>query len=286
MIIEIDKKSGFCFGVVKAITKAENELTDSETLYCLGDIVHNGEEVSRLANQGMVTISREQFFTMSNCRVLIRAHGEPPETYDYAKQNNIELVDATCPIVLQLQNKIRTSFELQQRQNGQVVIFGKPGHAEVIGLNGQTGNQALIISSLDEVDKIDFTRPISLYSQTTKPLNEFRMLSELVKLRAGNKVPVEIRDTVCRQVSNRGPHLQEFARRHDVIIFVAGRKSSNGQVLFSEVIAANQNSHFVASPDELDSQWFKDVTSVGICGATSTPMWLMEQVAEVIQKAV
>lgn len=286
MIIEIDKKSGFCFGVVKAITKAENELTDSETLYCLGDIVHNGEEVSRLANQGMVTISREQFFTMSNCRVLIRAHGEPPETYDYAKQNNIELVDATCPIVLQLQNKIRTSFELQQRRNGQVVIFGKPGHAEVIGLNGQTGNQALIISSLDEVDKIDFTRPISLYSQTTKPLNEFRMLSELVKLRAGNKVPVEIRDTVCRQVSNRGPHLQEFARRHDVIIFVAGRKSSNGQVLFSEVIAANQNSHFVASPDELDSQWFKDVTSVGICGATSTPMWLMEQVAEVIQKAV
>ncbi len=286
MIIEIDKKSGFCFGVVKAITKAENELTDSETLYCLGDIVHNGEEVSRLANQGMVTISREQFFTMSNCRVLIRAHGEPPETYDYAKQNNIELVDATCPIVLQLQNKIRTSFELQQRQNGQVVIFGKPGHAEVIGLNGQTGNQALIISSLDEVDKIDFTRPISLYSQTTKPLNEFRMLSELVKLRAGNKVPVEIRDTVCRQVSNRGPHLQEFARRHDAIIFVAGRKSSNGQVLFSEVIAANQNSHFVASPDELDFQWFKDVTSVGICGATSTPMWLMEQVAEVIQKAV
>ncbi len=286
MIVEIDKKSGFCFGVVKAITKAENELTDSETLYCLGDIVHNGEEVSRLANQGMVTISREEFFTMSNCRVLIRAHGEPPETYEYARQNNIDLVDATCPIVLQLQNKIRASFELQQQQNGQVVIFGKPGHAEVIGLNGQTGNQALIISSLDEVDKIDFTRPISLYSQTTKPLNEFRMLAELVKLRAGDKVPVEIRDTVCRQVSNRGPHLQEFAKRHDVIIFVAGRKSSNGQALFGEVSAINPNSHFVASPLDLDTNWFRDASSVGICGATSTPMWLMEQVAEGIQKAI
>ena len=286
MIVEIDKKSGFCFGVVKAITKAENELTDSETLYCLGDIVHNGEEVSRLANQGMVTISREEFFTMQNCRVLIRAHGEPPETYEYARQNNIDLVDATCPIVLQLQNKIRASFELQQQQNGQVVIFGKPGHAEVIGLNGQTGNQALIISSLDEVDKIDFTRPISLYSQTTKPLNEFRMLAELVKLRAGDKVPVEIRDTVCRQVSNRGPHLQEFAKRHDVIIFVAGRKSSNGQALFREVSAINPNSHFVASPLDLDTNWFRYASSVGICGATSTPMWLMEQVAEGIQKAI
>jgi 4-hydroxy-3-methylbut-2-enyl diphosphate reductase len=286
MIVEIDKKSGFCFGVVKAITKAENELTDSETLYCLGDIVHNGEEVSRLANQGMVTISREEFFTMQNCRVLIRAHGEPPETYEYARQNNIELVDATCPIVLQLQNKIRASFELQQQQNGQVVIFGKPGHAEVIGLNGQTGNQALIISSLDEVDKIDFTRPISLYSQTTKPLNEFRMLAELVKLRAGDKVPVEIRDTVCRQVSNRGPHLQEFAKRHDVIIFVAGRKSSNGQALFGEVSAINPNSHFVASPLDLNTNWFRDASSIGICGATSTPMWLMEQVAEGIQKAI
>lgn len=286
MIVEIDKKSGFCFGVVKAITKAENELTDSETLYCLGDIVHNGEEVNRLANQGMVTISREEFFTMQNCRVLIRAHGEPPETYEYARQNNIELVDATCPIVLQLQNKIRASFELQQQQNGQVVIFGKPGHAEVIGLNGQTGNQALIISSLDEVDKIDFTRPISLYSQTTKPLNEFRMLAELVKLRAGDKVPVEIRDTVCRQVSNRGPHLQEFAKRHDVIIFVAGRKSSNGQALFGEVSAINPNSHFVASPLDLNTNWFRDASSIGICGATSTPMWLMEQVAEGIQKAI
>lgn len=285
MIVEIDKKSGFCFGVVKAIAKAENELTDSETLYCLGDIVHNGEEVNRLANQGMVTISREEFFTMHKCRVLIRAHGEPPETYEYARQNDIELVDATCPIVLQLQNKIRASFEVQQQQNGQVVIFGKPGHAEVIGLNGQTGNQALIISSLDEVDKIDFTRPISLYSQTTKPLNEFRMLAELVKLRAADNVPVEIRDTVCRQVSNRGPHLQEFAKRHDVIIFVAGRKSSNGQALFGEVSAINPNSHFVASPIDLDTNWFRDANSVGICGATSTPMWLMEKVAEAIQKA-
>ena len=284
MIIEIDKKSGFCFGVVKAISKAENELDESETLYCLGDIVHNGEEVGRLANKGMVTISREKFFTLSNCRVLIRAHGEPPETYQYAREKNIELVDATCPIVVQLQKKIRTSFEQQQLQDGQVVIFGKPGHAEVIGLNGQTGNQAIIISSLNEIDKIDFTRPISLYSQTTKPLNEFRMLSELIKLRAGDKVPVEIRDTVCRQVSNRGPHLREFAKRHDLVIFVAGRKSSNGQALFTEVNEANPNSHFVAHTGELDPSWFKDINSIGICGATSTPMWLMEQVAEAIQK--
>ena len=286
MIIEIDKKSGFCFGVVKAITKAENELNESETLYCLGDIVHNGEEVGRLANKGMVTISREEFFTLSNCRVLIRAHGEPPETYRYATENNIELVDATCPIVVQLQNKIRTSFDQQQLQNGQVVIFGKPGHAEVIGLNGQTGNQAIIISSLDEVDKIDFTRPISLYSQTTKPLSEFRMLAELIKLRAGDRVPVEIRDTVCRQVSNRGPHLREFANRFDLVIFVAGRKSSNGQALFGDVIDSNPNSHFVAHPGELDQSWFQGVNTVGICGATSTPMWLMEQVADAIQKGV
>lgn len=286
MIIEIDKKSGFCFGVVKAITKAENELNESETLYCLGDIVHNGEEVGRLANKGMVTISREEFFTLSNCRVLIRAHGEPPETYRYATENNIELVDATCPIVVQLQKKIRTSFDQQQLQNGQVVIFGKPGHAEVIGLNGQTGNQAIIISSLDEVDKIDFTRPISLYSQTTKPLSEFRMLAELIKLRAGDRVPVEIRDTVCRQVSNRGPHLREFANRFDLVIFVAGRKSSNGQALFGNVIDSNPNSHFVAHPGELDQSWFQGVNTVGICGATSTPMWLMEQVADAIQKGV
>lgn len=286
MIIEIDKKSGFCFGVVKAITKAENELNESETLYCLGDIVHNGEEVGRLANKGMVTISREEFFTLSNCRVLIRAHGEPPETYRYATENNIELVDATCPIVVQLQKKIRTSFDQQQLQNGQVVIFGKPGHAEVIGLNGQTGNQAIIISSLDEVDKIDFTRPISLYSQTTKPLSEFRMLAELIKLRAGDRVPVEIRDTVCRQVSNRGPHLREFANRFDLVIFVAGRKSSNGQALFGDVIDSNPNSHFVAHPGELDQSWFQGVNTVGICGATSTPMWLMEQVANAIQKGV
>ena len=286
MIIEIDKKSGFCFGVVKAITKAENELNESETLYCLGDIVHNGEEVGRLANKGMVTISREEFFTLSNCRVLIRAHGEPPETYRYATENNIELVDATCPIVVQLQKKIRTSFDQQQLQNGQVVIFGKPGHAEVIGLNGQTGNQAIIISSLDEVDKIDFTRPISLYSQTTKPLSEFRMLAELIKLRAGDRVPVEIRDTVCRQVSNRGPHLREFANRFDLVIFVAGRKSSNGQALFGDVIDSNPNSHFVAHPGELDQSWFQGVNTIGICGATSTPMWLMEQIADAIQKGV
>lgn len=279
MIVEIDKKSGFCFGVVNAIKQAEDGLTIDEPLFCLGDIVHNPAEVQRLSSKGMITITREEFFTMKDCRVLIRAHGEPPETYVYAKENNIELVDGTCPIVTNLQKKIKSSFEKLREINGQLVIFGKPGHAEVAGLNGQTGNRAVVIQSREELDKIDFSRPISLYSQTTKPLDEFREIASLIRERAGRDISVEIRDTVCRQVSNRAPHLMQFAASHDVVIFVAGRESSNGAVLYAVCKSVNPRTHFVSAPHETEKSWFDGAASTGICGATSTPQWQMDLVA-------
>lgn len=286
MKIEIDNKSGFCFGVVNAIKKAEDALSAEETLYSLGDIVHNGAEVHRLAGKGMKTISREEFYQMKNCRVLIRAHGEPPETYAYAKENNIELIDATCPIVLAIQKKVRNTFKEQSINNGQLVIFGKPGHAEVVGLNGQTGNKAIIISNKEDLNKIDFNLPVTLYSQTTKPLPEFREIADLILERAGGRIPVEIKDTVCRQVSGRAPHLEKFAARHDVVIFVSGKKSSNGAVLFAVCKKVNRRSHMVADSSEIQKEWFLGAESAGICGATSTPQWLMEEVASHIESIV
>jgi 4-hydroxy-3-methylbut-2-en-1-yl diphosphate reductase len=283
MKITIDKKSGFCFGVLNAIKKAEDELASEGTLYCLGDIVHNGAEVKRLNNRGMKTISREEFYTMKNCRVLIRAHGEPPETYNYARANNIELIDATCPIVLNIQKKIRSSCEKLSEVNGQLVIFGKPGHAEVEGLNGQTGHKAIVIQSKEEVDKIDFSRPVVLYSQTTKPLDEFREIADIISFRTRGNVPVDIKDTVCRQVSNRAPHLEKFAADHEVIVFVSGKKSSNGAVLFAACKKINARSYIVADTSEIEPEWFAGVESVGVCGATSTPQWLMEEVAGYIE---
>jgi 4-hydroxy-3-methylbut-2-en-1-yl diphosphate reductase len=283
MKITIDKKSGFCFGVLNAIKKAEDELASEGTLYCLGDIVHNGAEVKRLNNRGMKTISREEFYTMKNCRVLIRAHGEPPETYNYARANNIELIDATCPIVLNIQKKIRSSCEKLSEVNGQLVIFGKPGHAEVEGLNGQTGHKAIVIQSKEEVDKIDFSRPVVLYSQTTKPLDEFREIADIISFRTRGNVPVDIKDTVCRQVSNRAPHLEKFAADHEVIVFVSGKKSSNGAVLFAACKKINARSYIVADTSEIEPEWFAGVESVGVCGATSTPQWLMEEVAAYIE---
>jgi 4-hydroxy-3-methylbut-2-en-1-yl diphosphate reductase len=283
MKITIDKKSGFCFGVVNAIKKAEDELASEGTLYCLGDIVHNGAEVKRLNNRGMKTISREEFYTMKNCRVLIRAHGEPPETYNYARANNIELIDATCPIVLNIQKKIRSSCEKLSEVNGQLVIFGKPGHAEVEGLNGQTGHKAIVIQSKEEVDKIDFSRPVVLYSQTTKPLAEFKEIADIIKQRTAGNIPVDIKDTVCRQVSNRAPHLEKFAAEHEVIVFVSGKKSSNGAVLFAACKKINARSYIVADTSEIEPEWFAGVESVGVCGATSTPQWLMEEVAAYIE---
>lgn len=279
MKVEIDKRSGFCFGVINAIKAAEEELKDSDKLYCLGDIVHNGKEVERLESIGLKSISKEEYFTLKDCKVLIRAHGEPPETYEYAEKNNIELIDATCPVVLTLQEKVKRSYQTKLEDNGQVVIFGKKGHAEIEGLNGQTRHNAIIIESLDEIDKIDTTRPVSLYSQTTKRIEDFYQLAELVKSKVKPGVPIEIKDTICRQVSNRVPNLKKFATNYDLILFVAGKKSSNGQYLFSICKEENPNSHIISETEEIDKDWFSGMESVGICGATSTPNWLMEEVA-------
>ncbi len=282
MKVEIDRKSGFCFGVINAITKAENELASHKTIYCLGDIVHNEGEIHRLRDQGMITISREEYFTMSNCRVLIRAHGEPPETYRYAEENNIELVDATCPVVLQLQRRVKSSHKLLARNNGQLLFFGKPGHAETVGISGQIDNKAIIIKSKEDLDMVDFSRPMELYSQTTMPIGEFNELAAILRERAENQGQVTIRDTICRQVANRGPHLQEFASRFDVVIFVAGRKSSNGAALYSICRTVNPRTYLVEDPSELQASWLTGASSAGICGATSTPRWLMEKVATAI----
>ncbi len=280
MIVDIDKKSGFCFGVINAIREAENELSSSGKLYCLGDIVHNGKEVERLEKMGLKSISKEEFFTLKNCKVLIRAHGEPPETYEYARNNNIELIDATCPVVITLQERVKKSHDTHAGKEGQIVIYGKKGHAEIIGLNGQTGNNAIVIESINEVDKIDMTRPVSLYSQTTKRVEDFHAIADLVKTKIQPGVPLEIKDTICRQVSNRVPHLREFAKKYDVVLFVAGKKSSNGQYLYTICKEENPHTYIVSEIAELDEKWFEKVESVGICGATSTPEWLMEEFAQ------
>nr|WP_321354410.1 4-hydroxy-3-methylbut-2-enyl diphosphate reductase [uncultured Draconibacterium sp.] len=280
MIVEIDRRSGFCFGVINAIKAAEDELKETNQLYCLGDIVHNGMEVERLEKMGLKSISKEEFFTLSNCKVLIRAHGEPPETYEYAKANNVELIDATCPVVLTLQEKVKSSYSKHSQIEGQVVIYGKKGHAEIEGLNGQTNHNAIIIESIADVDKIDKSRPVSLYSQTTKRIEDFHEIARKVQETTAPGVPVEIKDTICRQVSNRVPNLKKFAERFDMILFVAGRKSSNGQYLYTICKEVNDDSYFISNLDEIKKEWFDGVKSVGICGATSTPNWLMEDVKE------
>jgi 4-hydroxy-3-methylbut-2-en-1-yl diphosphate reductase len=283
MKTEIDKKSGFCFGVTNAIQKAEDELSRHEQLYCLGDIVHNDAEINRLSGLGLVTISRDVFFTLRDCKVLIRAHGEPPETYEYAAKNNITLIDATCPVVLQLQKRVKTSYKNIVRDEGQLVIFGKPGHAETEGINGQTGNQAIVIQSMEELEKVDFTRSVELYSQTTMPIARFRELAGLIREKTRNNSKIQIHDTICRQVANRGPHLKEFTTRFDIVIFVSGKKSSNGAALYQICKETNPNTFFVENADDLKLEWFAGSKTAGICGATSTPMWLMEQVARWIE---
>lgn len=282
--IEIDRQSGCCFGVAKAISKAEEELQKGGTLYCLGDIVHNNVEVERLAKMGLITIDHEQFRKLKNVRVLLRAHGEPPSTYEIARQNNIEIIDASCPVVLGLQKKIKKKFLNKSGDDAQIVIFGKKGHAEVNGLLGQTEESAIVIESKEEIEKLDFSRDISLFSQTTKPLDGFHEVGELIKSRMQDGATFEFFDTICRQVSNRVPNIQEFAKNHDLIFFIAGEKSSNGKVLFAECKKKNPNSHFIHTPDEIDPSLLKDNISIGICGATSTPMWQMEAVAENIAK--
>lgn len=283
MIVEIDQKSGFCFGVVNAIGKAEETLNTDEKLYSLGHIVHNELEVKRLQEIGLHTINHDEFFRLKDCKVLIRAHGEPPSTYEYARENNITLVDATCPVVLKLQQRVKKAAEEMRNENGQVVIFGHRGHAEVTGLAGQTNDSAIIIDHPEDLTRIDPSRPVVVFSQTTKSVEDFRKLAQNIQEQATSG-KVETHDTVCRQVSNRVPHLEKFAVRFDTIIFVGGLKSSNAQVLFDVCKRQNPRSYFVTSPDELQQDWFSEVENVGICGATSTPQWLMEKVAEKIKQ--
>jgi 4-hydroxy-3-methylbut-2-enyl diphosphate reductase len=284
MKIDIDRKSGFCFGVTNAIQKAETELEEPGQLYSLGDIVHNDAEIGRLKALGLVTITREQYQTLRNCRVLIRAHGEPPETYEYARQNNITLIDATCPVVLKLQNRVKNTYRHLRQENGQLVFFGKIGHAETEGINGQIDNRAVVIQNKEELDKIDFDKPLELYSQTTMSISAFQEVAGLIREKAANPEKVRIRDTICRQVANRGPHLRELSTRYDVVIFVSGRKSSNGAELYQICKEANPKTWFVEGPENLDAAWFNGARSTGICGATSTPMWLMEATAREIER--
>ena len=272
--IEIDNGSGFCFGVTTAIKKAEEELARGETLYCLGDIVHNGMECERLRQMGLITINHDEMRQLHNVKVLLRAHGEPPETYELARQNNIEIIDATCPVVLKLQKRIKEQYELG---SGQIVIFGKKGHAEVLGLVGQTQSNAIVIENFDEVKKLNYSRDIYLYSQTTKSLDEFHRIIDYIQAHISPEAKFQSFDTICRSVANRMPNISLFAAKHDLVLFVCGRKSSNGKVLYNECLRVNPNTHLVEGPEEIDAAWLKDIQTVGICGATSTPKWLMEQ---------
>ena len=282
MIIAIDKNSGFCFGVALAVRKAEEALMKKNQLYCLGDIVHNESEVERLSKMGLITIDHQRFITLKDATVFLRAHGEPPSTYEYARQNNIQLIDATCPIVLKLQQRIHSGYESGKDKGSQIVIYGKKGHAEVNGLVGQADNHAIVIESPDETDQIDFNRTVELYAQTTKDLDGFHLLGDVLKSRA-KKGSLKIHDTICRQVSNRIPGIKEFSHHYAMIIFVSGLKSSNGKLLFDICKSENPNSKFVSSIEELDGQWFKKVDSVGVCGATSTPRKLLEDIADAIR---
>lgn len=284
--VEIDESSGFCFGVVTAINKAEEELRKGEVLYCLGDIVHNSKEVERLKEMGLITINHDDFKELHHAKVLLRAHGEPPETYAIAQQNDIEIIDATCPVVLRLQQRIKQQFGTHHDKDKQIVIYGKNGHAEVLGLVGQTAGEAIVIEKLEEAKKLDFTKSIRLYSQTTKSLDEFQEIVEYIEKHISPDASFEFYDTICRQVANRMPHIRTFAASHDLIFFVSGKKSSNGKVLFSECQKVNKNSHLIDSPTEIDAALLNGVSSIGICGATSTPKWLMEEVQTAINNVI
>ena len=294
--IEIDEGSGFCFGVTTAIKKAEEELAQGRPLYCLGDIVHNGMECDRLREMGLITINHEEMRKLHDVKVLLRAHGEPPETYELARRNHIEIIDATCPVVLQLQKKIKQQYETSPKlpagedsavsssRGGSIVIFGKKGHAEVLGLVGQTQSSAIVIESFEEVTKLDFTRDIYLYSQTTKSLDEFHRIIDYIQSHMAPNATFKSFDTICRSVANRMPNISQFATKHDLILFVCGRKSSNGKVLYNECLRVNPNTHLVEDPQEIQKEWLEGIQTVGICGATSTPRWLMEQCSEAIQQ--
>ncbi len=283
MRIEIDKNAGFCFGVEKAIERAEEELRENESIYCLGEIVHNGEEIRRLEKKGLITISYDEYRKLKNVTVMLRAHGEPPETYKIARENNIQLIDATCPIVSRLQNRIKTRFNNINKDQDQIVIFGKEGHAEIIGLEGQTRGQAIVIDEEDSLEKIDFTRPVFLYSQTTKSKKAFKAIKKKIEKKIKetqleNKARLKFHQTICGQVANREENLQEFAKKHDVILFASGKNSSNGKVLFKVCKEANPRSFFISNVNELKKSMTENCSSVGISGATSTPSWLLKDI--------
>lgn len=289
MEVSIDKNSGYCFGVEFAIKMAEDEMQDADKLYCLGDIVHNDMEVQRLGKKGLQVISREELRNLHDCKVLIRAHGEPPETYKTAIENNIELIDASCPVVLKLQHRVKNAFDKMEKEEGQIIIYGKKGHAEVIGLTGQTMEKAIVVMEDKDLEQIDFSRPVTLFSQTTKSTKGFYELKEKIDTRIREAkgsieaVDFTANDSICRQVSNREPQLQRFAAENEVIIFVSGKKSSNGKALYEVCRKENERSYFVENEQGIDETWFKAGDKVGICGATSTPMWLMEQVRDFIR---
>jgi len=286
--IEIDEESGFCFGVVKAIHKAEEELAEGLPLYCLGDIVHNSREVERLKQNGLNTIEHEDFSQLQGARVLLRAHGEPPSTYQTAIHNHINIIDATCPVVLHLQQRIKQQYLRLKSSSSvsQIIIYGKNGHAEVLGLVGQTEGHAIVIEHLDDAKKLDLNKDTYLYSQTTKSLVGFREVVEYINQHISPQAHFEYFDTICRQVANRIPNIRKFASSHDLIFFVSGKKSSNGKMLFSECLSVNSNSHLIDSKEEIDLSLLNGVSSIGICGATSTPKWAMEEVSDFLKQSL
>lgn len=289
MKVDIEEGSGFCFGVENAVKIAEESLREGETVYSLGEIVHNDIEVARLTDLGLKTISYEEFGKLSNCKVLVRAHGEPPSTYSKALENNINIIDATCPIVRSMQEKIKRVAELSFAENGQIVIYGKEGHAEVIGLMGAAGSRGILVTGKEDLGRIDFTKPVFLFAQTTLSKIQYEVVAEIIRLnmeKESAKNPgniLKVHKTICSQVSGREPKLTEFSRQHDVIIFVSGRKSSNGRMLFEVCKKVNPRSHFISSPAELCADWFIEASSAGVCGATSTPRWLIQEVAELVK---
>lgn len=284
MLIEIDDNSGFCFGVVTAIKKAEEELSRTSKLYCLGDIVHNSMEVDRLSEKGLISIDRDTYLNLRHQKVLFRAHGEPPSTYQYARENDLEIIDATCPVVLNLQKKIKQAYEETKNDGTQIVIYGKNGHAEVNGLVGQTDGAAVVVEGLPDIEKIDFSKNIRMFSQTTKSIEGFNNIVEAIGKRVRPGCSFEHNDTICRQVANRIPKIVNFVAKHELVLFVSGKKSSNGKVLFDECKKVNPNIYMVSDLEDVDYTIFRGVKSVGICGATSTPKWLMEALKKKIEQ--
>jgi 4-hydroxy-3-methylbut-2-enyl diphosphate reductase len=286
--VEIDNLSGFCYGVIRAIETAEKELEKNGVLFSLGEIVHNNVEVNRLKSKGLNTISHENINNVEPKKILIRAHGEPPETYETAQNAGIEIIDCTCPVVLKLQERIKRAYGEAKQCNGSIVIFGKKRHAEVNGLVGQTEGDAIVIENIDEINQIDCSRPVYLFSQTTKSIEGFEELRNIIANRieqsGGDPAMFKAYNTICRQVSGRKPHLEDFARKHDVIIFVSGKQSSNGKVLYQSCKNANPNSYFVEQAHDINPEWFSGCNTVGVCGATSTPKWLMEDIAKKISE--